>query len=244
MTENVDGQDISFKRDGDDIKAYLADPGGSGSMPGLVIVPDVHGLSDHYRAVARRFAAEGCVALALDPYSREGTPTLGDLDQVFAWMKQLPDERILGDIRGAIEYMAARQEIREGAVALTGFCMGGQYTLMAACQLDGIAAAVSWYGMLRYAETSDIKPASPLDLAANLKCPYLGMFGAEDPIIPTADVEELRAILEREQKTFEIEVYESAGHAFFNDTRPEMYRPQVAERAFERAMTFLRNQLA
>jgi carboxymethylenebutenolidase len=98
--------------------------------------------------------------------------------------------------------------------------------------------------MLRYKETNALKPASPLDLAPQLCCPYLGLFGADDAIIPTADVDELRAILEREGKPFEIEVYDGAGHAFFNDTRPEMYRPAVAAAAQDRALAFFRKHLA
>jgi carboxymethylenebutenolidase len=98
--------------------------------------------------------------------------------------------------------------------------------------------------MVRYAKNNDRKPASPLQLAANLSCPYLGMFGADDMLIPQTDVEELRTTLQGASKTFEIEVYEGAGHAFFNDTRPEMYRPAVAKQAWPRAVKFLRKNLA
>src|SRR6185295_9751714 len=126
-------------------------------------------------------------------------------------------------------------EVRADAIGITGFCMGGQYALMAACTVPGLAACVSWYGMLRYAETDAVKPASPLDLAPRLACPYLGLFGADDALIPVPDVEELRAILAAAGKTFEIEVYAGAGHGFFNDERPDMYRPAVAAVAWPRA---------
>lgn len=243
MTHSTNGEQTTFDRDGTAINAYVARPDGAGKLPGLVIVPDVHGLSDHYRRVAERFAGEGYVALAIDLYSREGAPKLADLEQVNRWIAALPDRRILADLAGAVAYLGHRDDVRGEAIGITGFCMGGQYALMAACSIDGIAAAVSWYGMLRYRETNDLKPASPLDLAPELKCPYLGLFGAEDPIIPVADVDELRKILQREGKSFDIEIYGGAGHAFFNDTRPEMYRPKVAELAFERATAFLHRHL-
>jgi carboxymethylenebutenolidase len=130
-----------------------------------------------------------------------------------------------------------------GRVGVTGFCMGGQYALMAACTVARLAACVSWYGMLRYAETDDSKPADALTLAPRLGCPYLGLFGGDDPLIPRADVEELRAILARHGKTFEIRVYPGAGHAFFNHTRPDAYRPDAAADAWPRAVAFLRRHL-
>jgi carboxymethylenebutenolidase len=98
--------------------------------------------------------------------------------------------------------------------------------------------------MLRYAEHDERKPVSPLELAPRLACPYLGLFGAEDALIPAADVEELQAILTREAKTFAIKSYPGAGHAFFNDTRPDAYRPDAAADAWPRAVAFLRTHLA
>jgi carboxymethylenebutenolidase len=115
---------------------------------------------------------------------------------------------------------------------------------MAACAVRGLAACVSWYGMLRYAEKDDVKPASPLDLAPQLSCPYLGLFGEEDAIIPLTDVEELRSTLQRNAKRFEIKTYPGAGHAFFNDTRPDAYRPEAASDAWPRALSFFRQHLA
>ena len=239
----VQTADLDFPHDGDYLRGYGAWPRGGAPHPALVLLPDVRGLSEHYRDVARRFAAEGFFTLALDLYSREGAPDLPDLDAIFRWMRSLPDRRVLGDVAAAVTMLAARADIRPAAIGITGFCMGGQYALMAACAVPGFAACVSWYGMLRYAEASDHKPSSPLDLAPRLACPYLGLFGAEDQLIPPADVEELRALLTRAHKTFEIEVYPEAGHAFFNDSRPEVYRPAAAADAWPRAVGFLRRHL-
>jgi carboxymethylenebutenolidase len=233
--------DVLFDGPGARLRGHLALPAGA-KGPGLVLVPDVRGLSDHYRDVARRFAAEGFVTLAVDLYSREGTPDLRDLEAIMRWMAALPDARVLGDLVAAARYLCARAECR-GGVGITGFCMGGQYALMAACVVPGLAACVSWYGMLRYAEKDATKPASPLDLAPELACPYLGLFGEEDGIIPLADVQELRAILTREEKRFEIVTYPGAGHAFFNDTRPDAFRPLAAADAWGRALSFLRRHL-
>lgn len=236
--------EVVFPGDAGALRGYCAVPAGAGRAPAVVLVPDVRGLSDHYRDIARRFAGEGFLVLAVDLYSREGPPELPDLAAVMRWMRALPDRRVLGDLAAAVRYAAARSDVRAGAVGIAGFCMGGQYALMAACSVPGIAACVSWYGMLRYAETDAVKPESPLQMAPRLACPFLGLYGEEDALIPRADVEELRAILARTGRPFEIVTYPGAGHAFMNDTRPDAFRPAAAAGSWRRAVSFLRAHLA
>jgi carboxymethylenebutenolidase len=244
MPNEMRTEELRFERNGDVLKGFYARPQGEGPFPGLILIPDVRGLYEHYRDVARRFAAAGFATFAVDLYSREGAPELPDMEAVFRWMRALPDRRVIADLDAAADFLASQRDVRANAMGITGFCMGGQYALMAACSVERLAACVSWYGMLRYAETDEAKPVSPLDLVPRLHCPYLGLFGADDAIIPLADVEELKRVLEREKKTYEIEVYEGAGHAFFNDTRPDAFRPAVAAAAFERATDFLRKHLS
>jgi carboxymethylenebutenolidase len=95
--------ELRFDRDGDTIRGYVARPSGDGPFPGLLLIPDVRGLSDHYRDVARRFAAEGFFTCAIDLYSREGAPHLPDMDAVFRWLRELPDPRVLADLAAAVE---------------------------------------------------------------------------------------------------------------------------------------------
>jgi carboxymethylenebutenolidase len=239
----VTAQDVQWTHAGDTLRGYAARPADGGPRPGLVLIPDVRGLSDHYRDVARRFAAEGFAVLAVDLYSREGAPDLPDMAAVARCIAALPDPRVLGDVASAVAHLAGRPETAGRQIGITGFCLGGQYTLMAACTVPGVSAAVSWYGMLRYAERNARKPESPLDLAPRLACPWLGLFGEDDALIPRADVDELRGILAAAGKEFEIVTYPGAGHAFFNDTRPDAYRPAVAADAWPRAVAFLRRHL-
>jgi carboxymethylenebutenolidase len=211
--------------------------------PGLILIPDVRGISPLYLGLAGRLSREGFTTLVIDIYSREGVPELPDMAAVDRVIAGLPDERVLGDVEGARRFLAERSDVRADRIGILGFCLGGQYALMSACRVDGLAACASFYGMLRYKAYPAHKPASPLDLAPKLACPLLGLYGAEDPLIPLADVAELRAILAREGKAFELITYDGAGHAFLNDARPDAYRPEAAVDAWSRATAFFHARL-
>jgi len=236
-------EQVRFPHDDTTLRGYLAAPTAERPAPAVLLIPDVRGIYPHFEAVARRFAKDGFVTLVLDLYSREGAPDLPDMEAVVNWMRSLPDARVLGDIAAAIGYLAEREEVNGAQIGVVGFCMGGQYALMAACVCEGLAACVSWYGMLRYTHPSAIKPADALTLASGLRVPYLGLFGADDPLIPAGDVAALKTILQTTEKTFEIREYAGAGHAFFNDTRTDMYRRETAEQSWREARAFLRRRL-
>ncbi len=242
----ADSTPIGFISGGDQVQGHLLRASVSpraAPPPGLVLIPDVRGVSDHFISVAERFAQSGFTTLVVDLYSREGPPVIQDVADALEWMRKLPDRRVLDDIAAAGRHLAGLPDTSP-RTGITGFCMGGQYSLMSACAHDVFDACVSWYGMLRYGEKTEHKPASPLDMAANLTCPYLGLFGEQDELIPITDVEELRGILSGAGKDFEIRTYADAGHAFFNDSRPDAYRPAAAADAWPRAVAFLQRSLA
>jgi len=213
--------------------------------PSVVMVHDVWGLSDHTRDLAERLASEGYGVLAVDLYRRERSLDIGDPG---AWIRGLSDPQVLADLQQAVDFCAQRASGAGRSVAITGFCMGGMYTLLAAMRCRGLAAAVSFYGMLSY-ETglmaSDAgldplkKPASPLAAASDLTCPTLAFFGERDPFIPLEQVHELEAKLAATSHPCTVKIYPDAGHAFMNDTRPDAYRPQVAADAWARMLRFL-----
>jgi carboxymethylenebutenolidase len=224
-------------------EGFLAAPAG-GPQPGVVIIPDVWGLADHTRDVAQRLAREGFAALALDVYRKTGRPELADVSAAMAWIRELSDPLVLETVQDGVDRLAAGASAGR-KVGVIGFCMGGQYAWLAACACRGLSAAAPFYGMLRYEPGLDPakKPRSPLDAVATLSCPALGLYGREDAIIPDADVDALEARLARQPQPFEIVRYEGAGHAFFNDTRPAMYRPAAAADAWRRLLAFLRARL-
>lgn len=214
--------------------------------PGVVMIPDVWGLSDHTRDLARRLAGEGFAVLALDVYRKTGRPELKDVASAMAWIRQLSDPVVLETVQGGIDGLAQHRGARDRKIGVVGFCMGGQYTILAGCACQGLSACAPFYGMLRYEAGLDPKrkPRQPLDALADLSCPFMGFYGAEDAIIPLEDVHELQSRLEKSDLPHAVHVYSGAGHAFMNDTRPEMYRPDAARDAWGKLVPFLRSHLS
>jgi len=217
---------------------FLAHPD-TGTHPGVVIVHDVWGLSELYREFARRLAHAGFAALALDLYRREVKIT-----NPGEWMRGLSDPDVLGDLQSAIDFLHADPAVGGRAVGVTGFCMGGSYALLAACLSQGLAACVSFYGILSYQHgilsAADLdrekKPRAPLEAIPDLRCPLLGIFGDRDEFIPLEDVKQLEASLAHGTVASEIRVYPGCGHAFLNETRPPAYRPEAAADAWQRML--------
>jgi carboxymethylenebutenolidase len=226
---------------------FLARPA-QGRHPGVVMVHDVWGLSDHTRDMAGRLASEGYGVLAVDLYRRLAEVRI---ENPATWMRALSDPEVVSDLQAAIDYLHARPEV-SGRVGITGFCMGGMYVLMAACSCRGLAAAAPFYGLLSHRSgllhdpqglDPARKPREPLAMAPELRCPLLAFFGAEDEFIPTDEVRELERGLARSGQPFEVKLYPGAGHAFMNDTRPAAFRPEVARDAWGRLLRFFGERL-
>jgi carboxymethylenebutenolidase len=230
-------------------KIHPGKQGGEGAYPGVVMIHDVWGLSDHTRDLARRLAREGFSVLALDLYRRE---TEVKIENPGVWMRGLSDPQALADVQSGIDFLAAQPASRGRGIGAVGFCMGGMYALLAACSCRGLSAAVPFYGLLShehgilYAEDGldpARKPRQPLDAVADLACPMLALFGEQDEFVPASDIERLRQGLQGAAFPAEIVVYPGAGHAFMNDTRPDAYRPEIARDAWTRTVQFLREHL-
>jgi carboxymethylenebutenolidase len=228
--------------------AFCAPDGGT--HPGVVMIHDVWGLSDHTRDLARRLAAEGFAVLAVDLYRREERVAISNPG---AWMRALSDPQILDDLAEAATWLRERPETAGHRVGVVGFCMGGMYALMAACSDAGYAAGVPFYGLLSHAHgilhderglDPELKPREPLSMASELRCPLLAFFGDSDEFVPMSDVRELEARLEKAGPPAEVVVVPGAGHAFMNDTRPDAYRPDAAASAWTRTASFLREHLS
>ena len=204
-----------------------------------MIVHDVWGIGELYREFARRLAQAGFAALALDLYRREV-----QIANAAAWMRELSDPAILGDVQSAIDFLRTDPAVGGGRVGISGFCIGGTYALLAACACRGLAAAVSFYGILSYQHgilsSPDLdpakKPRDPLHAVSDLRCPLLGIFGDSDEFIPLEDVKQLEGSLARGPVASEVRVYPGCGHAFLNEARTQVFRPESAADAWQRML--------
>ncbi|MGE0455383.1 MAG: dienelactone hydrolase family protein [Vicinamibacteria bacterium] len=218
---------IEFAANGKTASGYLARPA-SGKGRGVLVIQEWWGLNDHVKAVADRFAREGFLALAPDLY--HGTVTKSP-DEAGKLLMALNIDQAERDLRGAAVRL---RELSGGPVGTVGFCMGGALSLFAACKAGAdVAACVVYYGG---------HPKVSYDFDA-LKAPVLGHW-AEDDGFANANVPLIRGELEKRGKPFEFHSYPGTKHAFFNDTRPEVYHRQAAELSFERTLAFFRQKLA
>ncbi len=220
------GEFVRYPANGHSTAGYLAKPA-SGVGPGVLVIQEWWGLVDHITAVADRLAAVGYVALAPDFYDGETTKSPDAAAKLFM---ALNIDRAGADLRGSADFLRGCSNSPSGKVAALGFCMGGQLALYAGMtDPDRIGCVVDFYG---------IHPKVPID-PARLRVPVLGHFGSRDSSIPSAAIAELAAAVNRAGGHFEPHFYE-ADHAFFNDTRPQVYHPEAARLAWERTVAFLR----
>ncbi|HEU4588289.1 MAG TPA: dienelactone hydrolase family protein [Gemmatimonadales bacterium] len=223
------GQMIEFRANGRMTPGYLNASAGRG--PGLVVIQEWWGLVNHIKQLADRFAAEGFVTLAPDLYRGKQTRSP---DEAGKLLMALNIAEAGKDIHGAAEYLLALPEVEPKRVGVIGFCMGGQLALYAAQEFpDVLAAAVDFYG---------IHPKAAIE-PAKLQVPVLAHFGRKDPSVKEADARALAERYAAAGKSFEAHFYD-AGHAFFNDTRPEAYDAPSADLAWQRTLEFLRAHLS
>ena len=226
---------VQYRSDSVTVRAYLASPQAKEKRPAVIVVQEWWGLNDHIKDVARRFAAEGYVAIAPDLYSRFQNEVVPNNNPKRAGelMGQLKQEDGLKDLNATVAYLKSAPEVDPARIGVIGFCMGGSYALMLPCVNHEIKAAVPYYGQVP-------NPDTPLQ---KLACPVLYIYGEEDGWITKADVQRLAAALKKYNKPGEIKTYPGAPHAFFNDTRKDVYKPAEAKDAWTRTLAFFKQHL-
>ena len=218
--------------------AYIARPQNGAGFPIVLVAQEIFGLHEHICDVVRRFAKLGFIAIAPDFIIRYGDPQQArDIEAIRTIVAKVPDAETMSTFDQALAYATARGGDAKRA-AITGFCWGGRIAWLYAAHNPKLLACIPWYGRLDGAHTPE-QPRWPIDVAAELKTPTLGLYGGADPSIPADVIEAMRERLKKAQAPAEIVVYDDAPHAFFADYR-ESYRADVAKDAWSRALGFLR----
>jgi carboxymethylenebutenolidase len=224
---------------GDQVQAYFAHPLDEPSRGGVVVIHHMPGYDRETKEIVRRFAEIGYDAVCPNLYWREapGAPPHDAAAMVRA-QGGVPDSRLIGDVKGAAEHLRSLQS-SNGKVGVIGYCSGGRQSVLAACNLD-LDAAVDCYGAFVTGtppEGFPLQVKNLVDQLPNLRCPLLGLFGAEDKYPSPDHVTELEKALTEHGKTFELHSYEGAGHSFFSVDRPA-YSVTAATEGWEQIETF------
>jgi carboxymethylenebutenolidase len=207
--------------------AHVAIPDGpEPPKAAVLLIQEWWGINDHIRDIASRYAAEGYICVAPDLYRGK---IAKDSKEAASLMQALSIEDGMATISAAFEETKRAYGVHR--VGITGYCMGGTYSLRAACEIDTLAASATFYG--------DIPEEKVL---AKLKVPVLFIAASRDQWINTEKVEQLKEAARKYNLPIEVVTYD-ADHAFFNDTRPEVYNPEAAADAWRRVLAFFRSRL-
>ncbi|MBI3011034.1 MAG: dienelactone hydrolase family protein [Candidatus Omnitrophica bacterium] len=224
---------VEFACDAFTVHAFLAEPPRApAGAPAILVIHEWWGLNDHIKDVARRLANEGYVALAPDLYSRLGFKVTKDPNEAAGLMNALSSQATLRDLNAATGYLRRQPCVDPLRIGIVGFCMGGTIALTQACHNSDLKAAVVFYGKVPPLETFDY-----------LLCPVLYHHAGQDGWVTRQEVDRLRQGLEQFGKPGEVVVYPSCQHAFFNDTRPEVYSEQDAKAAWQKTLQFFANHV-
>jgi carboxymethylenebutenolidase len=222
------GQMIEFQRpDGGYSNAYLASAGDG--APGVILIQEWWGLKPHILEIAERLATAGITALAPDLYRGRQASSADEANHLMQGLDFA--DATHQDLRGAMNYLNEQQGCR--SVGVMGFCMGGALTVAAAVHLPELAAAVCFYGI----------PPTEFADPARIAMPFQGHFASRDDWCTPAAVDGLVARMQAAGQQPEIHRYE-ADHAFFNNSRPEVFQPQSAAQAWQRTLNFFQHHLS
>jgi carboxymethylenebutenolidase len=232
---------VQIKAPDREIPAYVARPAKAGKHPCVVLISEIFGLHEYVRDTARRLAKAGYVTIAPDFFVRAGDPsTMTDFPAIMKIVATASDAQVNGDIGAALAWLKAQPFADAKRIAITGHCWGGAVTWEAVAKFPEFKAGVAWYGRLSSGMSADPANKNPLDLAAELKAPVLGLYAEKDNGIPLTDVEKMKAALKAAGKTSsDIIVYPGAAHGFHADYRPS-YKKDAADDAWAKMLAFFK----
>jgi carboxymethylenebutenolidase len=227
MTINT--QTVSFSSGKSTLEAYLARPEGAGPFPAVVVIHEIFGLNDNIRDIARRFASEGYVALAVDLFAGRNRMVC-----MFRFMGGMFTNSLnhqgIKDLKAALTYLTQQPGVDAERLGAIGFCMGGGFAIGWACTDDRLKVIAPFYGM----------NPRPLEAVAR-SCPVVGSYPEKD--FTAGAGRKLDEALESHHIEHDIKVYPDAKHSFFNDQRPSNYSAEASADAWSRTLAFFKERL-
>jgi carboxymethylenebutenolidase len=219
-----------------EIPGYRAMPDSGGPFPLTLVVQEIFGVHEHIRDVCRRLAKRGHFAVAPELYARQGDVSgMQDIQEIISSVvSKVPDAQVMSDVDATVAWAGKTGKADTAKLAVTGFCWGGRITWLYSAHNPKVKAGVAWYGRL-VGQPSATSPKHPVDIAASLTAPVLGLYGEADQGIPLDTVGQMRSALARGRSRSEIIVYPGAPHGFHADYRPS-YRKEAAEDGWKRML--------
>ncbi len=234
--------EVTIDVNGFKMPAYRAAPAGKTGLPVVLVLSEIFGVHEYIADTARRFAQAGYLAIAPELFVRQGdAQSYGEIAKLIAEVvSKVPDAQVMGDLDAAVKWAAANGgDTRK--LGVTGFCWGGRHVWLYAAHNPAVKAGVAWYGRL-VGQASELSPKHPVDLAAGLHGPVLGLYGGADTGIPLDTIDKMKAALatgNAAAKASTFVVYPEAPHAFHADYRPS-YRKEPAEDGWKRATAWFK----
>lgn len=227
-TTGLEAGEIKIPTADTELPGYFARPQGDGPFPVVLVNEEVFGINDYLADICRRLGKLGYLAVAVEIYARYGDLSkASDSQQVQAIVSKAPDATVMGDLDSALRWAVGNKGDASRLVT-TGFCRGGRTAWLYAAHNPNLKAAVAWYGPIMTPVT-DIQPKRVIDIADQILCPVLGLYGGRDDNIKVADVEAVAEKARRAGKSVEIVLYPDAPHAFHADWRPSYHPADAAD---------------
>ncbi len=225
-------------RDGE-IPAYRAVPDAGSNFPIVLVIQEIFGVHEHIQDICRRLAKLGYLAIAPELFVRQGDVSkLSSIDAIRPIVAKVPDAQVLSDLDRTVAWAVKSEKGNADRLGITGFCWGGRITWLYAASNPKVKAGVAWYGRL-VGDATPLTPKYPIDIAATLTVPVLGLYGGKDTGIPLDTVDRMRDRLKSGSSKSEIIVYPDAPHAFFADYRPS-YREKEAKEGWQRLQAWFK----
>ncbi|MGE5657569.1 MAG: dienelactone hydrolase family protein [Actinomycetota bacterium] len=226
-------------KDGE-IPAYRAMPATGNNFPVVLVVQEIFGVHAHIQDICRRFAKMGYLAIAPEMFARQGDVSkLSDIQEIISKVvSKVPDQQVMSDLDATVNWAEKTGKANINKLGITGFCWGGRIVWLYSAYNPKVKAGVAWYGRL-VSDPTPLTPKQPIDIAASLKVPVLGLYGGKDSSIPTETVEKMRQALKSGNSGSEIVLYPEAPHGFYADYRPT-YRQKEAAEAWKRLQAWFK----